>query len=235
MTYKIGELNIDPYISMNQCVSHILSLPRTKPIYSIAINAEKIITSLEDQSILSISKMANIRFADGIGIVLALKYKYGIKNVRIPGCELWLEVIKKLTSNDSVYLLGGKQNIVAEVKKNIQRDFDVKVANAVSGYGFDEDLVIREIVAMKPTVVCVSLGTPMQELFISKCIELNIPAIFFGLGGSFDVYAGVINRAPKLFTNYGLEWLYRLLRQPTRISRQKKYFSFVYGMLTGKL
>ena len=233
--YSIGGVYIDPFDSISSCSDYILSNSGKNPVYAVAMNAEKVVTCQSDDKLLRFCRNANVKFADGIAVVIALKYRYGINNVRVPGCELWLDLISKLSPRDSIYLLGSSEDTIDKVKSKIESNFNIKILRAISGYGYDEDEVIKEIAQKKPTVVFVALGTPSQEFFISKCIESNIPSIFLGLGGSFDVYSGSTRRAPRFFANNGMEWLYRLIRKPSRIFRQKKYLNFVFGLISGRL
>lgn len=233
--FTLGKVSVDPFSSIELCSKYILSLPRKNSVCAVAMNAEKVVTCEADMELLRFCRSANVLYADGIGVVIALRYRFGIKNTRIPGCELWLDLIGRLSSKDSIYLLGSTQDTLEKVKVKLKENYNIKIAGAVSGYGFDENKVIEDIRLKTPTIVFVALGTPRQELFISKCIESKIPSIFLGLGGSFDVYSGATKRAPDFFSNNGMEWLYRLICKPSRILRQIKYLGFVAGILTGRI
>ena len=88
-----------------------------------------------------------------------------------------------------------------------------------NGYFENDDEVINEVKEHQPKLVLCALGAPKQELFINKCKDVLNNAVYIGIGGSFDVWAGEVTRAPKIFQKLGLEWLYRTLKQPSRIKR----------------
>ena len=87
------------------------------------------------------------------------------------------------------------------------------------GYFKDDDRVLDELTAANPKLVLVALGSPKQEIFISKAKNLLPNALFIGLGGSFDVWSGVVERAPEIWQKLGLEWLYRTVKEPKRFKR----------------
>jgi len=90
------------------------------------------------------------------------------------------------------------------------------------------------LVTLKPDVIFVAQGSPRQEFLMDELIKIH-PALYMGLGGSFDIYGGDKKRAPKLFLDFHLEWLYRLLKEPTRVGRQIIYIKFMILLKVGKL
>lgn len=186
----------------------------------VAVNAEKILHANDTtRSIIN----RNVGYPDGIGAVWALQKK-GIQNVvKIPGVELWLDIVKKHHSSKTFYLIGCKEEVIqATVSKLKQEYSSIRIANFRNGYiKSDEELQLlkKDIAEKKPDVVFVAMGSPKQELLMEE-FQKNHPAVYQGLGGSFDVYTGSVERAPDWWVKNNLEWAYRLVKQPSRINRQ---------------
>ena len=186
----------------------------------IAVNAEKILhTSNDSCDIIN----RNLGYPDGIGAVWALK-KRGVKDVvKIPGCELWLNVIQQNYKSKTFYLIGGKQEVLDQTVLNLKRDYQgIKILNYRNGYIKTEDdelALIKDIITLKPDVVFVAMGSPRQEVLMEKLHQKH-KATYQGLGGSFDVYTGRVVRASKWWVENNLEWAFRLLKEPSRIKRQ---------------
>lgn len=201
----------------------------------VAINAEKILHATEQtRNIIN----RNIGYCDGIGAVLALK-KCGIKNVvKIPGCELWLKIVAAMApQGKTFYLVGGKQEVIDATVKKLRQDYPgINIAGYRNGYiKTDEEkmALLDDIAEKKPDVVFVAMGSPKQELLMEE-MQKRHAAIYQGLGGSFDVYTGNVQRAPKWWVDHNLEFAYRLLKQPSRIKRQVHLVRFLILVLLGK-
>ena len=159
--------------------------------------------------------------ADGIGIVKGGK-KIGVKiEERIPG----VDIAKKLFEfgnelNKSIFLLGAKQEVIDALKSVLTREYpNLKIAGAINGYVKDKDSVFEEMKTLSPDIVLVALGIPAQEKLIFKHLDGFNKGIFVGVGGSFDVLSGCKKRAPKFFIDHNIEWLYRIVKEPSRIKR----------------
>lgn len=201
----------------------------------VAINAEKIINATDKtRSIIN----RNVGYIDGAGAMIAAR-KRGFPNAcKIPGCELWLKIIARFYKEKSFYLVGGKQQIIDETVEKLKKEFEgINIVGYRNGYiKTDEDktALIADIVAKKPDVVFVAMGSPKQELLMEEIMQQH-KAIFQGLGGSFDVYTGHVQRAPKWWVDHNLEFAYRLLREPKRFKRQLKLVKFIYYLYTKKI
>ncbi len=186
----------------------------------VAVNAEKILHATDDSRAL-INR--NLGYPDGIGAVWALQKK-GVKDVvKIPGCELWLDVVNAYYQSKSFYLIGGKQMVIEATVNKLRAEFNgIDICNYRNGYiktQEEEAALIEDIVKLRPDVVFVAMGSPRQENLMEK-IQQSHKAVYQGLGGSFDVYIEHVKRAPKWWVKNNLEWTYRLLKQPSRIKRQ---------------
>ena len=186
----------------------------------IAVNAEKILHAT-DESINIINR--NLGYPDGIGAVWALRNK-GVRNViKIPGCELWLDIIKQNYKSKTFYLIGGKQEVLDQTILNLKTEYPgIIILNYRNGYiknDDDELKLIEDIITHKPDVVFVAMGSPKQEVLMEKLHQKH-KATYQGLGGSFDVYTGAVKRAPNWWVKNNLEWAFRLFKEPSRIKRQ---------------
>ena len=201
----------------------------------IAINAEKI---LHADNVMRDLINKNIGFSDGIGAVWALKKKGFKAAVKIPGCELWLDILKSSYPAKSFYLIGGRQEIIEQTVAKLKREFPgIRIVNYRNGFLKDEEdkiTLFNDIKTRMPDVVFVAIGSPRQELLMEEMQRFH-PAIYQGLGGSFDVYVGAVERAPVWWIKNNLEWAYRLLRQPLRIKRQVHLIRFLWLLFTNKI
>ena len=202
----------------------------------VAINAEKILHATnETQDIIN----RNIGYSDGIGAVMALK-KHGYKDaVKIPGCELWLKIVEKLLpQGKSFYLVGSKQEVIEETVAKLKDEFvGIQIVGYRDGYiktDEEKQTLIADIVEKKPDVVFVAMGSPKQEILMEEILRQHA-AIYQGLGGSFDVYTGHVERAPQWWVKHNLEFAYRLIKQPSRIKRQIHLVRFLVMVKLGMI
>lgn len=185
----------------------------------VAVNAEKILHATE-QSRAIINR--NIGYPDGIGAVWALKKKGCNPVEKIPGCELWLDIVKEYHPTKNFYLLGGTNEVIQETVDRLRKEFSgINILSYRNGYFSDDERkdLILDIAEKKPDIVFVAMGSPQQELLMEEMYHHH-PAVYQGLGGSFDVYTDKVKRAPKWWVKNNLEWAYRLVKQPSRIKRQ---------------
>ncbi|UII81562.1 WecB/TagA/CpsF family glycosyltransferase [Flagellimonas sp. CMM7] len=213
------------FISKNQFLEFI----QDKKKILIALNAEKLNAS--NQSLNTIIN-ENIGYPDGVGAVLALKKK-GLKSTKIAGSEFWLDVIGTYHNSKSFYLLGSSQEVIEKTRlllKNQYKNIDIKgYRNGYLREG-EEKMIMQELKVSKPDIIFVAMGSPKQEFLMDRFMK-EYPALYMGLGGSFDVYSGIKKRAPKVYQKLGLEWFYRLLKEPTRLSRQKNLVKFFFRII----
>ena len=231
VTLKNG-IRICPFASFDELIDY--ALERKKIL--VAVNAEKIFKATE-QTIGIINR--NIGYCDGIGAVMAVR-QYGHKEVvKLPGCELWLKIVSKLVPlGKSFYLVGGRQNVIEETVKKLKTESPaIKIVGFRNGYfetDDDKTQLLADIVEKKPDVVFVAMGSPKQELLMEE-MQKRHPAVYQGLGGSFDVYVGAVKRAPKWWVDHNLEFVYRLVKQPSRIKRQIFLVKFYAMLKFGKI
>lgn len=200
-----------------------------------AINAEKII-NLPNEDKKTIKN--HLGYPDGFGAVWLLKKK-GLKNAKkIPGCELWLKLIDRYNSSKTFYLIGGTQKVIESTIEKLKIQFPaIKISAYRNGYfnhKKDYDDLRNDILLKLPDVVFIAMGSPKQEKLINDLYERH-RATYMGLGGSFDVYIGLTKRAPSWLIKNNLEWLYRLLKEPIRLFRQRVLISFFLKAYRNKI
>ncbi len=227
---EVNGVNIYPFTTFEQLLDHV---DENKGIL-VAINAEKILHATDEtRSIIN----QNIGYCDGAGAILALHEKGFYDVAKLPGCVLWLRIIANTYKTKSFYLVGGKQEVIDETIKKLSSEYPgINIIGYRNGYiKSDEErqLLIDDIAEKKPDVVFVAMGSPKQELLMMDMAKRH-PAIYQGLGGSYDVYTGHVKRAPLWWQNHNLEWLYRLINQPSRIKRQIHLIKFYWMVKTGK-
>lgn len=226
---SVNGVMIYPFASIKQLIGHVAE---HKGIL-VAINAEKILHATDEtRSIIN----RNIGYCDGAGAVMALSKK-GYHVAKIPGCELWLHIVDALKAEDrTFYLVGGKQEVVEATVEKLRREKEgINIVGYRNGYiksDEEKQVLLQDIATKKPDVVFVAMGSPKQELLMEEMLRLH-PAIYQGLGGSFDVYIGRVKRAPEWWVSHSLEWLYRLINEPSRIKRQIHLVRFLVRVKLG--
>lgn len=226
---SINNININAFSSKDEFLDYI----NDKHNILVAINAEKILK--EDERLKKIIN-ENIGYPDGVGAVMALKQK-GLKAVKIPGSEFWLDIIKRYEKEKSFYLIGSTQEVIDNTIKKLKQEFpSINILGYQNGFINEEqkEALKEKLQQLKPHVVYVAQGTPRQEFLMDELIKIH-PALYMGLGGSFDIYGGDKKRAPKIFLDLHLEWFYRLLKEPTRFGRQLALVKFLLLLKLGRL
>ena len=169
-----------------------------------------------------IIKNADLILPDGVGIKLALKLN-GINQQQIAGIEFSKKLIENASkSNLSVAFVGAKEEVINLAIEKLKEEYsNLNVAYKRNGYfkENEEKQIINDIKNSDAKLIFVALGAIKQEKFIKKCKEEGIIACAVGVGGSFDVWAGKVKRAPLIWQKLGLEWLYRTIKQPERFKR----------------
>lgn len=186
----------------------------------ITINPEMIESGLKTPEFAKILNDADLVIPDGVGVKLGLKIK-GINTPRIAGIEFSHRLLEECAKNNfSVSLIGAKPQILEKAIVNLQSEIkNLNIVYSQDGYFQDEGHVFDVLVKNAPQFVLVALGSPKQEEFIIKARKLLPESLMIGVGGSFDVWSGEVQRAPKFFQKLGIEWLYRTAKEPWRFKR----------------
>lgn len=227
----LGGVGVYPFTSADELICYVAE----HPAILVAINAEKILHATDE---LKAIYNRNLGYSDGAGAVLALKKKGHQNACKIAGCELWLKIIERYSREKSFYLVGGKPEVIEETIQKLRADFPrINIVGYRDGYlkGNDDEVLIADIAEKKPDVVFVAMGSPKQELLMERMQRVHPEAIYQGLGGSFDVYTGRVERAPEWWIRHNLEFAYRLIKQPSRIKRQIHLVRFLFRVLTNRI
>jgi len=189
----------------------------------VTLNPEMIMQGLKNKQLNTALLNADLIVPDGIGIIKALK-KLGINHIKqLPGIEFSENLIKICSEKGySIAFLGASKDVIETMQRNMKEKYpSVNIIYARDGYftESDEADIIQQLADLKPKVLFVALGVPKQELWILKYRDAFKSTLMVGVGGSFDVWANKVKRAPFIFRKLGLEWFYRLLCQPSRFSR----------------
>jgi N-acetylglucosaminyldiphosphoundecaprenol N-acetyl-beta-D-mannosaminyltransferase len=202
----------------------------------VAVNPEKLIAASKDENVKQLINSATYQIPDGIGVVLASKLKGGRITSRVTGIDM-MERLIELSAKKGyrVFLYGAKEEVVKKAKENLEARYPgLQIVGYSNGYVNDYGSLIKKINDSKADILFVALGSPRQELWIKTYMnDVNVK-VLQGVGGSFDVFAGHVKRAPKLFRNLGLEWFYRLVTDPKRFKRQLALPKFLWKILWEK-
>lgn len=195
--------------------------------YILAVNVAKIVKAKDDAPLKDIINTADLVIADGMPVVWASKLLGGSLQERVAGIDLMAEMLKAGNKEKwSFYFLGATQEIIETVVGKVRREFpNVRIAGFKNGYfkEQEEEKVVAEIRASGANILFLGFGSPKKELFAEKWKNQLGVNIIHGVGGSFDVYAGLTKRAPVWMQNTGLEWFYRFMQEPRRMF--KRYFT----------
>lgn len=226
---RILDIPVD-MVNNNEAMSAFRELMKDEKFsFVVTPNPEIIINAAKDSELKSIIEAADLVLPDGIGLVYASKIMGVPLNERVTGIDIMERIIGYLEeTGQSIYFLGSKPGTennlgVAELAaEKIKEKYPrLKVAGTHHGYFKepDEEAIVASINASGADFLCVALGSPKQEKFVYyHRNELKVKGAI-GVGGSLDVWAGTLKRAPEFYRNHGLEWLYRLIQQPSRYKR----------------
>lgn len=226
-----------PFINMKkEDILKILEqrVVENKKTYVVTANAEIVMYAKENVSYFNIITKADYIVPDGIGVVKGAKIlKKEIKE-RVPGIELMVDLLKIANNfNQKVYFYGAKNEVIEKMIKRIKSDYpNINIVGYSNGYINDADNKITdEIINLEPDYVFVAKGAPLQDEWINKVIQKTDKGLFMGVGGSFDVLAGQVKRAPEIWQKLNLEWLYRIAGDPKRWKRSMALPKFVIEVL----
>lgn len=229
---KIVLEKIKKYISNPDGFHHIVSL-----------NPENLVIAQKNATFRKVVNTAQIQVIDGFGVVLAGRILGYDLPPRLTGVDLMEEVVRVAAEGSStVMLVGGKGNLAKELADCYNEQFPKATYVGIEGIKNvakttkEENKAIFSIVSStKPRILLVAFGSPFQELWLWKNRDKLKGIICIGVGGSFDFLSGKIRRAPLFVRRLGLEWIWRLIRQPWRIGRQLRLVEFMYLVLKQRL
>ena len=192
--------------------------------YVVTPNPEIVMLAKENPALKEALAGADIVLPDGAGIVKGAAILGRPMKEKVPGIDFACGVMARLAERGgSVYLFGAKPGVAEAAAETLRTKFPGLVISGTSdGYFSDDGPIIEKIKDAAPDFLLVCLGAPKQELWIAKMSGKLPVGLMVGLGGSLDVFAGTVKRAPEAWQKLDLEWLYRLLKEPRRIGRMMK-------------
>ena len=224
-----------PY-TMEEAVTKLTEdVLKKKRSFVVTANAEIIMMAQDDPEYKTIlSQTADLILPDGAGTVWAGNYLGYVIPERVAGYDLYLRLLEQAAKkNIPVYFFGGKPGIAEEAAEEGKRRWPgLKVAGCRNGYfsADEEPGIIEGINRSGAVMLFAALGAPKQEKWLAKYREQLTSCLLMGIGGSFDVLAGKVQRAPKWMQDAKLEWLFRLVKQPSRFGRMLALPKFVFAV-----
>jgi N-acetylglucosaminyldiphosphoundecaprenol N-acetyl-beta-D-mannosaminyltransferase len=205
----------------------------------LAVNPEKVMRAQKDGKLLDQLRAADLLIPDGIGIVIAARL-LGLGHAeRVPGSELMPKLCERAVSKSyTVFLFGASAEVNQQAVAVLRERYPgIRIVGSHHGYVKDADMpaVITCINECHPDLLFVALGSPRQELWMARYLPQLSVKVCQGVGGTFDVIAGRVRRAPKFFRSLHLEWFYRLASNPRRIRRQTALPLFAFHVLRKRL
>jgi len=207
-----------------------------RPHYNIAINAAKIVEYQDDAALRAAIDEAHLLTADGQAVVWATRLLGRPLPERVAGIDLMQALLEHAARRGyAVYLLGARAEVVTRcVAKIRERHPALKIAGFRDGYFKDARAVIDEIRAARPDILFLGFGTPAKEYFMHRHHRaLGVPFIM-GVGGTFDVIAGLVSRAPRWMQRSGLEWAFRLAQEPRRMWKRYLVGNTKFALLVAR-
>lgn len=226
-------------VTMEQAIAWAeTALDEHTPQTVVAVNPEKVMKAGQDPHLLQHLRSAGLLIPDGIGVVLAVRlFQQGLLQ-RVPGAELMPNLCElAAVKGYKVFLFGASPEVIPRTAEVLQQRFpSLCIVGVQHGYVKDDEMpgVISAINTAQPDFLFIALGSPKQELWMARYLPKLKVKVCQGVGGTFDVIAGKVKRAPLVFRAVHLEWLYRLLLQPSRIFRQTALPLFAYHVLKRK-
>ena len=192
--------------------------------YVVTPNPEFILAAEKDQAFLDVLNSADLVLADGVGVVYSAKILGKPLKGRVPGIEFAADMLACLNGmGGRLYLLGAKPGVAEEAGRRILAQYpNIVLCGTQDGYFKDEEAALLKVAAARPDLLFVCLGAPKQEKWMARWGRHTGARLAIGLGGALDVFAGNVERAPESWRRLGLEWAYRLKKEPQRAGRMAR-------------
>lgn len=227
-------------LSMDEAIGHALSaMEGRSPKYIVTPNPEIVMLCRENKELMSAVNEAFMVLPDGIGIVHGARILGTPLKQKIPGIDFAQALFTPMAEKKmSVFLLGAAEGIAEEAGKVLSSRFSgLQISGTNDGFFKEEEneAIIQKINSASPDLLLVCLGSPKQELWMRENAEKLKVGLMAGLGGSLDVFSGNVKRAPEAFQRLGLEWLHRLIKQPSRAKRMTNLPKFAFAVIGRRL
>jgi N-acetylglucosaminyldiphosphoundecaprenol N-acetyl-beta-D-mannosaminyltransferase len=227
-------------VTMEEAVSRLVGFISEEGVHTVYTpNAEIMMAAQRDARLKDILKSADLLVADGAGVVLASRLLGRSVPEKVSGVDLIMECFKVLSQKHSrFYLFGSKKGVAETAARNVEKDYPgIEIAGCMDGYfsEAEEDEIINRINASNTDILLVALGAPRQEKWIARNMKRLKVRVCIGVGGSLDILAGTVALAPDFFRRNGLEWLFRLYKEPRRAKRMLDLPRFMIKVMGARL
>ena len=227
---KVDKVNIPEAVER---IFKMLDERKTHTVFTP--NSEIILHGYKNPEFCDILNSSDLLTADGIGVVYASKILSDPIKERAAGYDIACGLIDKISeTGHRLYLFGGKPGIAEKAKRNLEKKYPfIQIVGTRNGYFKPEETeeIINDINSVGADIVFVCLGAPKQEEWIYENKEKLSARVLMGIGGSLDVFAGEVERAPDVWCKLGLEWFYRLVKEPWRFKRMLALPKFGFTVL----
>jgi N-acetylglucosaminyldiphosphoundecaprenol N-acetyl-beta-D-mannosaminyltransferase len=224
-------------MTLTECVGRLdKAIVADLPVHVVLVNAAKIVRARSDHELAHIIRTADMVGADGMPIVWASRLLSQSLPGRVNGTDLMYRLLELADQKRyRIFFLGSTSDLIVKAVDQVRILYPgVQVAGFRNGYfasAEEERAVVRKIAEANADILLVGISTPIKEKWVRRYIhELNV-SVVHGVGGSFDILAGFVRRAPIWMQSIGLEWLYRLLQEPRRLWRRYLYTNTAYIVL----
>ena len=225
-------------LTMDEAVARARDLmAERRAAYVVTPNPEIVMLCREDAAAMQAVQNADLVLPDGIGVIYGAKILGTPLRAKLPGIDFAAALMTQMgREGKSVFLLGAKPGVADAAGEKMRERFPgLVIAGTNDGYFQDEGPILTDINEKKPDVLLVCLGSPKQEQFMwNHRKDLNV-GLMLGLGGSLDGFAGNVKRAPKWMIRCNLEWLYRLIQEPSRLGRMMRLPKFLWQVVLRRM
>lgn len=225
MSNKVNILGVRvDKVTVTDAVNRIMQFLNENTMHSVFTpNSEILMAAYKDEDFKAVLNNSELLTADGIGVVYASRILKNPISERAAGFDIACELLERVKGTSyKVFLFGGKPGVAETAKEKLEEKYrGINICGCRNGYFSEDDVpqIIDEINASGADIVFVCLGAPKQEMWINDNRDKLNARVALGIGGSLDVFAGTAMRAPEFYCNHGLEWFYRLIKQPSRAGR----------------
>lgn len=236
---RINVLGVDfDSMTMAEAVERARSLmAERRAAYAVTPNPEIVMLCRENAAAMAAVQQADLVLPDGIGVVYGAAILGTPLRAKLPGIDFAAALMGSMAEEGkSVYLLGARPGVAEAAGEKLREQFPgLRIAGTQDGYFADDAPVVSAVNAAAPDLLLVCLGAPKQELWMQRNAPKLRVGLMAGLGGSLDVFAGTVRRAPRIFQKLGLEWFYRLCKEPRRLGRMLKLPKFLFAAIRQRL
>jgi len=207
-------------LTMEQTVARIMELVTAGvPVQHVVLNASKVVMMSKDDRLKSVISACPIVNADGQSVVVASRLLRQRLPERVAGIDLFTELVARAASDGrSVYFLGARDEVLQEMTSRFLAQYPtLRIAGSRNGYWADDAEVVTEVRAAAPDLLFLAIPSPRKEFWLAEHMPAMGVPFAMGVGGSFDVVAGKVKRAPVWVQRIGCEWVYRLVQEPRRM------------------